>query len=203
MSETLNDALIDEIRDLYNAEKQLTKALPKMAKHATNEALRSAIESHLAETEGQITRLERVFELLDEKPRGKRCAGMAGIIEEGSAVLEEDFEGAVMDACIIASGQRAEHYEIAAYGTCIAWAESLGLTDVAELLTETLEEEKAADEKLSALAESEINSEAASSDDSVTDEEGSDEAPAPSRQDSSSTKSTRTAKSAMPRRRSN
>jgi ferritin-like metal-binding protein YciE len=157
MSETLHDALVDEIKDLYNAEKQLTKALPKMAENATNEDLRAALESHLAETETQIGRLERVFELLDEKPSGKHCAGMAGIIEEGNSMLEEDFEGAVMDACIIASGQRAEHYEIAAYGTCIAWAEALELTEVAELLNETLEEEKAADQKLSALAESDIN----------------------------------------------
>ena len=165
MSDTLRDALIDEIKDLYNAEKQLTKALPKMAKNATNDDLRAALESHLAETEGQIGRLEQVFEMLDEKVRGKHCAGMAGIIEEGNSMLEEDLEDAVLDACIIAAGQRAEHYEMAAYGTSIAWAQALGLTDVAELLTETLNEEKAADEKLSALAESEVNSEAAASDD--------------------------------------
>src|SRR6478752_5635163 len=102
MSDTLRDALIDEIKDLYNAEKQLTKALPKMAKNATNEDLRDALESHLAETEGHVTRLEQVFEMLDEKIRGKHCAGMAGIIEEGNSMLEEDFEGAVLDACIIA-----------------------------------------------------------------------------------------------------
>jgi ferritin-like metal-binding protein YciE len=154
---TLRDALVDEIRDLYNAEKQLTKALPKLAKAACSEDLREAIEAHLVETQGQVTRLERVFELLDEKPRGKHCAGIAGIIEEGSEMLKEDFDGPVMDAVIIASGQRAEHYEIAAYGTVIAWAEALELTEVAEVLTETLEEEKAADEKLSALAEAGIN----------------------------------------------
>jgi ferritin-like metal-binding protein YciE len=154
---TLRDALVDEIRDLYNAEKQLTKALPKLAKAACSDELREALEAHLGETQGQITRLERVFELLDEKPRGKHCAGIAGIIEEGGEMLKEDFDGAVMDAVIIASGQRAEHYEIAAYGTVIAWAEALELTEVAEVLTETLEEEKAADEKLSALAEAGIN----------------------------------------------
>lgn len=154
---TLRDALVDEIRDLYNAEKQLTKALPKLAKAASGDELREAIEAHLEETRGQVTRLERVFELLDEKPRGKHCAGMAGIIEEGGETLQEDFEGALMDAVIIAAGQRAEHYEIAAYGTAIAWAEALGLTEVAAVLTETLDEEKAADEKLSALAEAGIN----------------------------------------------
>ena len=176
MSETLRDALIDEIKDLYNAEKQLTKALPKMAKSATSEDLRAALESHLEETEGHVSRLEQVFEMLDEKVRGKQCAGMAGIIEEGNSMLEEDFEGAVLDACIIAAGQRAEHYEMAAYGVTIAWAEALGLTDVAGLLRETLEEEEAADAKLSALAEGEINAEAAASDEAEDDdsEDGED-----------------------------
>lgn len=173
MSDTLRDALIDEIKDLYNAEKQLIRALPKLAKNATNEDLRAALESHLAETEGHVGRLEQVFELLDEKIRGKQCAGMAGIIEEGNDMLEEDLEGAVLDACIIAAGQRAEHYEMAAYGTSIAWADALGLDEVAELLRQTLEEEKAADEKLSALAESDINREAASSADE-DDSEDSD-----------------------------
>lgn len=153
----LRDALVEEIRDLYNAEKQLLKALPKMAKAASSDELRDAFESHLEETEGQVTRLERVFELLDEKPRGKHCAGIAGIIEEGNDVLQEDIEDAVLDACLIASGQRAEHYEMAAYGTSIAWAEALELGDVAQLLRETLEEEKAADKKLTTLAESGIN----------------------------------------------
>jgi len=162
---TLKDAFVDEVRDMYNAEKQLLKALPRMAKAATSDELRAALESHLEETQGQVARLEKVFELLDEKPRGKHCAGMAGIIEEGSDLLQEDFEGAVMDACIIAAGQRAEHYEMAAYGTSIAWAEALGLTEVARLLTETLEEEKAADVKLSAMAEAGIN-DAATADDS-------------------------------------
>lgn len=155
--ETLRDSLVEEIRDLYNAEKQLVKVLPKLAKSVTSDELRGAIESHLSETEGQVTRLERVFELLDEKPRGKHCAGMAGIIEEGAEVLNEQEEGPVLDANIIASAQRAEHYEIAAYGTAIGWAEALDLSDIAELLSETLEEEKAADVKLSALAEAGIN----------------------------------------------
>ena len=153
----LREAFVEEIRDLYNAEKQLVKALPKLAKGASSDELRDAFESHLDETEGQVTRLERVFELLEEKPRGKHCAGIAGIIEEGSDVLQEDMEDSVLDACLIASGQRAEHYEMAAYGTAIAWAEALELGDVAQLLRETLEEEKAADKKLTALAESGIN----------------------------------------------
>lgn len=169
----LRDALVDEIKDLYNAEKQLTKALPKLAKAATNDELRTAFETHLEETENQIARLEQVFELLDEKVRGKHCAGMAGIIEEGNEKLEEDMEDAVMDACLIKSAQSAEHYEIGSYGTAIAWAEALELTEVAELLQETLAEEKATDEKLSALAESGIN-EAATAGES--DEESDDDA---------------------------
>jgi ferritin-like metal-binding protein YciE len=153
----LRDAFVGEIRDLYNAEKQVVKALPKMAKGATSDELRTAFEAHLEETEGQVTRLERVFELLDEKPRGKHCAGMAGLLEEGSEKLNEDLEDAVLDASLIGAAQKVEHYEICAYGTAVAWAESLGLTDVVELLTETLDEEKAADQKLSALAQSGIN----------------------------------------------
>jgi ferritin-like metal-binding protein YciE len=180
----LREALVDEIRDLYNAEKQLTKALPKLAKASTSEELREAFESHLEETEGQVTRLERVFELLDEKPRGKHCAGMAGIIEEGSELMQEDMEDAVMDACIIKSAQSAEHYEIGSYGTAIAWAEALELTEVAQLLGETLAEEKAADEKLTALAESGIN-EAATAGESGDEESEDDE------EEESTTRSTR------------
>lgn len=156
-ADNLREALVEEIRDLYNAEKQLVKALPKMAKGAESDELREAFEEHLQETEGQVTRLERVFEMLEEKPRGKHCAGMAGIIEEGSEKLQEDMEGSVLDACLIGAAQKVEHYEICAYGTAIAWAEALGLSDVAEVLNESLEEEKAADEKLTALAESGIN----------------------------------------------
>ena len=168
---TLRDALVEEIKDLYNAEKQLVKALPKVAKTATSEELSDAIEAHLQETEGQVTRLERVFELLDEKPRGKHCAGMAGILEEGNEQMQEDMEDAVMDACLIASAQRVEHYEIAAYGTAMAWAQALELTEVAELLGASLAEEKAADEKLSALAESGINEAATAGESEEMDEE--------------------------------
>ena len=158
---TLYDAFLDELRDAYDAEKQLTKALPKLARAATSSKLRQAFETHLDETRNQIGRLEDAFGLLDEKVRGKHCDGIAGIIDEGKKTLEEGFDDSTMDACLIAGGQRAEHYEIAAYGTLIAWAKTLGHGDVAELLAETLEEEKAADEKLTSLAESGLNESAA------------------------------------------
>jgi ferritin-like metal-binding protein YciE len=158
---TLHDAFIDELRDTYDAERQLTKALAKLAKAATSPDLREAFETHLEETQGQIERLEQVFEGLEEKVRGKHCDGIAGIIEEGKSIMEEDFDETTLDACLIAAGQRAEHYEMAAYGTLVAWAKAMGHTEAAELLQETLDEEKAADAKLSALAESGINQGAA------------------------------------------
>src|SRR5687767_3281547 len=158
---TLHDAFIDELRDAYDGERQLTKALPKLAKAATAPALKKAFTSHLAETEGQIKRLEQVFGLLGEKPRGKHCEGIAGIVKEGAAIMKEDFDDATMDACLVAAGQRAEHYEIAAYGTLVAWARAMGHDEAADTLQETLDEEKAADEKLSSLAEGGINQEAA------------------------------------------
>ena len=158
---TLHDAFIDELRDTYDAEKQLTKALAKLAKASSNPKLRQAFESHLEETHGQIERLEEVFESLDEKVRGKHCDGIAGIIEEGKSIMEEDFDETTMDACLIAAGQRAEHYEMAAYGTLVAWAQAMGHTEAAKLLHQTLEEEKAADKKLSGLAEDGINQGAA------------------------------------------
>jgi len=141
---TLHDAFIDELRDTYDAEKQLTKALPKLAKAATNAKLRTAFETHLQETLGQIERLEQVFESLDEKVRGKHCDGIAGIIDEGKSIMEEDFDESTMDACLIAAGQRAEHYEMAAYGSLRTWAEQLGEEDAVTLLEQTLEEEKEA-----------------------------------------------------------
>ena len=154
---TLHDAFIDELRDTYDAEKQLTKALTKLAKAASDPKLRQAFESHLEETQGHIDRLEQVFASLDEKVRGKHCDGIAGIIEEGKAIMEEDFDETTMDACLIAAGQRAEHYEMAAYGTLVAWAQAMGHTEAARLLQKTLGEEKAADQKLSVLAEKGIN----------------------------------------------
>ena len=170
---TLHDAFIDELRDTYDAERQLTKALGKLAKAANSPGLREAFESHLEETRGQIERLEQVFESLDEKARGKHCDGIAGIIEEGNSIMAEDFDDATMDACLIAAGQRAEHYEMAAYGTLVAWAQTMGHTEAAELLQQTLDEEKAADEKLSGLAEGGINQSAADAAHPGEDEESS------------------------------
>jgi ferritin-like metal-binding protein YciE len=168
---TLHDAFIDELRDTYDAEKQLTKALPKLAKAAASSNLRAAFESHLEETRGHVDRLERVFESLDEKPRGKHCEGIAGIIEEGKTIMGGEFDEATMDACLIAAGQRAGHYEMAAYGTLIAWAQSMGHGEAATLLQQNLNEEKAADKKLSSLAEGGINQSAADAAHSEDEEE--------------------------------
>jgi ferritin-like metal-binding protein YciE len=173
-SGSLHDAFLDELRDAYDAEKQLTKALPKLAKAATSPVLRDAFESHLEETRGHVERLEEVMEGLGEKVRGKHCDGIAGIIEEGKSAMEEDFDEDTMDACLIASGQRAEHYEMAAYGTLIAWAKAMGHSDAAGILQSILDEEKAADEKLSSLAEGGINQRAA--DNAHPDGEESEEA---------------------------
>lgn len=161
-TQTLHDAFLDELKDAYDAEKQLTKALPKLAKASTFPELRQAFEDHLEETNGHVEKLEQVFQSLDEKVKGKHCDGMAGIIEEGKTAMDEDFEGATMDAVLIASAQRAEHYEIAAYGTLVAWAKVMGHNDAADLLQEILDEEKAADEKLNAIAESGVNEQASS-----------------------------------------
>jgi ferritin-like metal-binding protein YciE len=158
---TLQEKLVDDIRDLYHAEKQLIKALPKMAKAATHEDLREAFESHLEETREHVARLEEIFSAMGEKVRAKNCPGMAGIIEEGSELLQQE-PSAVIDAAIISAAQRVEHYEIGAYGTCAAWARLLGLDEVVSLLEQTLEEEKATDKKLTALAEQEVNLNAAS-----------------------------------------
>ena len=145
---TLHSIFIDELRDVYDAEKQLTKALTKLAKSA------SAAEGHSA-------RLEQVFASLDERVSGKHCDGIAGIIQEGKAVMEGDLDETIMDAYLIAAGQRAEHYEMAAYGTLIAWAQAMGHDEAADLLQQTLDEEKAADKVLTSLAEGGINEKAA------------------------------------------
>jgi ferritin-like metal-binding protein YciE len=157
--ESLHDLMVEELRDLYNAEKQLLKALPKMAKAATHPKLKKGFETHLKETEGQIERLDRVFEILGERATGKRCKAMEGLIEEGSELLEEEgkIPSEVMDAALIAAAQKVEHYEIGSYGTVATYADMLGHDEIAELVKETLAEEEATDEKLSALAESEIN----------------------------------------------
>jgi ferritin-like metal-binding protein YciE len=160
---TLHDAFLDELRDAYDAEKQLLKALPKLAKRSSSDGLRKAFESHFDETKGQVKKLEQVFASLDEKVRGKHCDGIAGIIEEGKSVMEEDFDDKTMDACLIAAGQRAEHYEMAAYGTLVAWARSMGHEEAAVLLEQILDQEKTADEKLTQLAEGGINESAAPS----------------------------------------
>jgi len=161
MTGRLHAAFLDELRDAYDAEKQLINALPKLANAAASPQLRGAFEAHLKETYGHVRRIEEVFESLDEPIRGKRCDGMAGIIDEGRSVMEQEIDDFTMDACLIAAGQRAEHYEIAAYGTLVAWARDMGHAEAADLLQETLDEEKAADAKLTALAESGINQQAA------------------------------------------
>ena len=157
---SLNDLLIEELKDLYDAEHQITDALPKMAKAATNEDLAAAFESHLAETEEQVTRLESIFETLEISPRGPKCKAMEGLLEEGKEVLEEDMEDDVRDAALICSAQRVEHYEIAGYGCARTFAARLGHDRVAKLLQQTLDEEAAADEKLTHIAESQVNEEA-------------------------------------------
>ena len=157
---TLDDLLVHELQDIYHAEGQITKALPKMIKAAANPELRAAFEEHLQQTEGQIERLERVFELLGMPAKGKKCEGMAGIIAEGQKAVEENATSDVLDAALIAAAQKVEHYEIAVYGCVATYAELLGYDQVHELLGETLDEEERTDERLSDLAESVINIEA-------------------------------------------
>jgi ferritin-like metal-binding protein YciE len=149
---------IDELRDIYNAENQLVKALPKMAKASTSDDLRVGFEEHLEQTKGHVQRLEQIFAELDEKPTGKKCKGMEGLVQEGKEMIDEQ-EGEVLDAGLISAAQRVEHYEIAAYGCVRTYANLLGETDAAELLNQTLEEEKETDKKLTSLAEK-INVEA-------------------------------------------
>lgn len=158
---TLHDAFIDELRDTYDAEHQLIKALPKLARAASSAKLRQAFSSHLNQTRGQVKRLNKVFASLGERPRGKHCEGIAGIIKEGDKVMKEGFDAEALDAGLIASGQRAEHYEMAAYGTLVAWARIMGHTEAARLLQLNLNEEGDADQKLSNLADGGINQRAA------------------------------------------
>lgn len=151
--ETLQELFVDELKDLYSAENQITKALPKMAKTAISEELKKGFLDHLEQTKGHISRLESIFGELDESPKGKRCKGMEGLLTEGSELMKEDAEPDVMDAGLISAAQRVEHYEIAAYGTVRTYAELLGLKKAAKLLQETLDEEKATDENLTGLAQ--------------------------------------------------
>jgi ferritin-like metal-binding protein YciE len=157
---SLDDLLVHELQDIYNAEGQILKALPKMAKAATNSDLRTAFEEHRIQTEGHVKRLEEVFKLLGLPAKGKKCDGMAGLIEEGKKTIEQDAEPAVLDAALIAAAQKVEHYEIAAYGCVCTYAEMLGLDQIHELLGQNLDEEETTDQRLTALAEVVINPDA-------------------------------------------
>ncbi len=154
---TMHDLMIAELKDLYSAETQLVKALPKMAKGANTPSLRKAFEDHLEQTQQHVARLDEIFGILGSSPRGTKCKGMEGLLEEGSEMLEEEGDDTVRDAGIIAAAQRVEHYEIAAYGSTLAFATLMGHSEIAELLEQTLEEEKAADVLLSSIAEEEVN----------------------------------------------
>jgi ferritin-like metal-binding protein YciE len=158
-AKSLNELFVEELRDMYDGENRLTKALPKMAKAAEHPELQAAFTSHLKETQGQIKRLEQVFRAVGETPRGKKCDGIIGIVEEGKHAIEE-LDGAVLDAALIAGAQKVEHYEIASYGTLAYFADLLGNDEAKNLLGETLDEEKAADKKLNDIAKSRVNRDA-------------------------------------------
>jgi len=166
----LRDLLVDELRDLYNAENQLVKALPKMAKAAANDELREGFTEHLEQTRGHVDRLDRCFKMLGQKAKGKTCHAMKGLVEEGSEAIELDAPDMIRDATLIGAAQRVEHYEIAAYGTARSFAETLGETKIADLLQETLDEEGETDKRLTALAE-QINEDANDADEEEDDEE--------------------------------
>jgi ferritin-like metal-binding protein YciE len=157
MKNGLHALFLEELADVYNAEQQLTKALPKMARVAHDDKLRQAIQSHLEETETHISRLDQVFKSLDESPKRKKCKGMEGIIDEGEEIVSEHKKGEELDAGLISAAQRVEHYEIAAYGCLCTWAEQMGHDEALKLLKETLSEEKEADEKLTEIAKSSAN----------------------------------------------
>jgi len=157
--DTLDNLLVQELKDLYSAENQITRALPKLIKATSSGDLRGAFEHHLKETEGHVKRLEKIFQILGFSPRGKTCNGMKGVLEEGAEVLDEIEEGSVRDAALISAAQRVEHYEMAGYGTVRSYADCLGQPEISQLLEETLEEEKAADQKLTEISQK-LNSEA-------------------------------------------
>ncbi len=159
--QSLADAFVDELRDVYSAEKQLLKALPKMAKKATHPKLKQAFENHLSETEGQVERVEKVFESLELRARAKTCEAMQGLLEEGKSIMEEDAEPEVLDAMLIAAAQKVEHYEMATYGTLCAWAKVLGYDEALALLKQTMDQEVKADSLLTELADGSINATAA------------------------------------------
>lgn len=154
---TLHDLWVHELKDLYSAERQLVQALPKMAKSATSDELRTAFENHLAETEEQASRIEQILDSFGESPRGQKCEGMEGLIEEGKSLMKEEADPEVMDAGIIAAAQKVEHYEIASYGTVCEYARMMGHNEALQLLEQTLEEEKNADQLLNRIAEGGIN----------------------------------------------
>jgi ferritin-like metal-binding protein YciE len=168
--ETLQELFVDELKDLYSAENQIIKALPKMIKSANSDELRGAFEEHLEQTKVHVERLDQIFGDLNASPRGKKCKGMEGLIEEGKELLEEDIEPEVLDAGMIAAAQRVEHYEIAGYGTVRTYAELLGMDEAANLLQQTLDEEKETDRKLTSIAES-VNVEAAEMEEEEEDQE--------------------------------
>ncbi|MDQ1468610.1 MAG: hypothetical protein QOJ99_90 [Bryobacterales bacterium] len=178
----IRDLLIREMQDLYDAEKQLVKALPKLAKAASNTELRQAFTDHTEETKGQVQRLEQAFQMLGVKAKGKPCAAMKGLITEAQETMGEEMEDPLMDSAIIAAAQKVEHYEIAGYGTICAWANAIGLNDVSDLLEETLDEEKATDDKLTEINEpilAEMGRDAG--------QEDAEEAPAPAKKSAGKT----------------
>ena len=154
---TLEDMYMDLLKDLYSAEKQLVKALPKMVKAASNSDLQKAFQDHLRQTEGHVERIERIFSDMGGSPRGKKCVGMEGLVQEGAEIMKENADPNVMDAGLIAAAQKVEHYEIAGYGTARTWAERMGHNSAAQLLQQTLDEESMANEKLTKIAESHVN----------------------------------------------
>ncbi len=171
---TAQDFFVDELKDIYSAEKQAIRAYPKLAKAVSSPQLKEALQTHLEETKGQVERLDQVFELLEKRSSGKTCEAMKGLVEETSEALEEIEKGPILDAALIACGQRMEHYEIAAYGTVAALAKAMGQEQIAQLLNQTLEEEKATDQKLTQVSES-VNKEAIGDDEEEDDDEDEDE----------------------------
>ena len=169
--ETIEDLFITELSDMYNAEKQITKALPKMAKESTNPELRMAFEDHLKETENQIIRLDKVFEILGLTIESEKCDALEGMVKEAEELMKNTKDEAVLDAALIAAAQKVEHYEIASYGTLCALGNFLGYDEAVELLHESLEEEKTADEKLTSIAMESVNEQAYESDDDSFDDE--------------------------------
>ena len=167
---TAQDFFVDELKDIYSAEKQAIRAYPKLAKAVSSPQLKEALQTHLEETKGQVERLDQVFEILEKRSSGKTCEAMKGLVEETSEALEEIEKGPILDAALIACGQRMEHYEIAAYGTVAALAKAMGQEEIAQLLSQTLEEEKATDQKLTQVSES-VNKEAIGDDEEDEDEE--------------------------------